>query len=212
MNRSSYVSFLLAGAALLAVPRAAFADQPPPVDVAIKLAPPPRRSVLVEWNPLGLFTIGRLSANLVVAPADHHALILSPFYAWTNTQPITVYSDQGPTAQLPTQHFEGFGGELGYRYYFGQSGPRGVFIGPSLILGWFQATAQNQTSTQYLQYGLAADVGYQMLVADRVSLSLGAGLQYTAETKDLPNQQFPAELYANSGLRPRVLLSAGWAF
>jgi hypothetical protein len=110
------------------------------------------------------------------------------------------------------QHFNGLGGEIGYRYYWGANGPRGLFVGPSLILGWFDAQPQNGSSTQYLQYGLAADIGYQMLVADRVSLSLGGGLQYTAETKNIPNQQFPAELYANSGLRPRVLLSMGWAF
>ena len=102
--------------------------------------------------------------------------------------------------------------EIGYRYYFGQGGPRGLFLGPSLILGAFDAKAQNGTSTSYADFGLAADIGYQVLVADRVSLSLGAGLQYTATSKSIPDQQFPAEIYANDGLRPRVLASLGWAF
>jgi hypothetical protein len=194
--------------------RAALAEEPPPVDVAIHEPRPPRRVVAVEFNPLSLI-IGRLSANVVVAPTDHYSLILSPFYAWATTQPIYVSPSDGsgpPTLPLPTQHFSGFGSELGYRYYFGRGGPRGFFVGPSLIAGWFTATAQNGSQLQYLDYGLAADVGYEMLVADRVALSLGGGLQYTTTSKSLPNQQFPAEIYANAGLRPRVLLSCGWAF
>jgi hypothetical protein len=223
MVRSSLSATLLAGAALatvVAAPSIARAEQPAPVEVAIKLPPPPRRVVLVEWNPLPTFTIGRLSANVVITPVDHHALIVSPFYAWATTNGINTYDSSSPGCSLsqpcqttlPVQHFEGFGGELGYRYYFGVGGPRGFFLGPSLILGSFTATPQAGAQVQYLQWGLAADAGYQVIVADSVAISLGAGVQYTGETKTIPNQQFPAELYANPGVRPRLLLSLGWAF
>jgi hypothetical protein len=217
MSRSSFASRLVACAALAGLSvatRMAAAEEALPPDVAIKLPAPPQRTVTVEWNPLALFTIGRVSANVVITPGDHHALILSPFYAWVTTHPIDLYSGvtDAPSVQLPTQRFKGFGGELGYRYYFAKGGPRGLFLGPSLILGSFDAKAQDGTSTSYLDFGLAADIGYQVLVADRVSLSLGAGLQYTATNKSIPDQQFPAEIYANDGLRPRVLASLGWAF
>jgi hypothetical protein len=222
MNRFSLSAILLAGASLATVamaPSTARAEQPPPVEVAIKLPAPPRRVVLVEWNPLPL-AIGRLSANVVIAPGDHHALIVSPFYAWATTNGIVTQDSTSPGCSLatpcpttlPAQHFEGFGSELGYRYYFGQGGPRGFFLGPSVILGSFTATPQVGASVQYLQWGLAADVGYEVIVADSVAISLGAGVQYTGETKTIPNQQFPAEFDANPGVRPRLLLSFGWAF
>jgi hypothetical protein len=55
-------------------------------------------------------------------------------------------------------------------------------------------------------------VGYQALVADRVVVGAGVGAQYTLTDKSIPNQQFPANVYANAGLRPRLLFSVGWAF
>jgi hypothetical protein len=191
--------------------RSGFAAPPPPVDVVIAQNPP-RRVFAVEWNPLPLFTIGKLSANLLFVPVSHHAVILSPFYAWTTTAPIRVFDDMGTATQLPQQKFSGYGAELGYRYYFEEGGPRGFFLGPSLIAGSFVATAQNGTDTSYLDYGAAADIGYETLVAERVALSLGAGVQYTTTSKSIPHQQFPAQLYANDLVRPRLLLALGWAF
>jgi hypothetical protein len=182
------------------------------VDVRIPESPPPRRFVAVEWNPLPLFTIGRLSADVVIVPVDHHALVVTPFYERVGTLPIDVFDDQGNATQLPQQTFEGFGAEIGYRYYTGRGGPRGLFVGPSLVAAAMRATAQNGTTTSYVDYGFAVDVGYQMLLADAVSLSLGAGLQYTTPDRSIPDQQFPADIYANSRVFPRVLAGLGWSF
>ena len=164
------------------------------------------------------FTIGKASANVVVVPMNHHALVLSPFYVWTNTAPIVIFDDTSPATaaaptmtQLPMQKFRGFGAEIGYRYYIGEGGPRGFFVGPSFILGSFNVTAADRSETHYLDYGLAVDAGYEMLVADRLSLTFGGGLQVTTPSKSIPEQQFPANLYANTVLRPRLLLSLGWA-
>jgi len=184
----------------------------PPVDVVVRDAPPPRRVVAVAWNPLPLATIGKLSADVVIAPLAHHALVLSPFWARTTTAPIYAFDDAGNARQLPEQTFTGFGGELGYRYYKNEGGLRGCFAGPSLVGGSFTAKASDGKSTSYAQYGVALDVGYQALVADRVVLGLGLGLQYLATSKSLPDQQFPASVYAGTGLRPRFLLFGGWAF
>jgi hypothetical protein len=195
----------------LAADRSARADTPKAVDVVVRDPPPPHRSVVLAFNPLALL-IGKVSADVVIAPGDHHSLVLNPFYSKATTAPIDVVDDAGNATQLPKQTFEGFGGELGYRYYFARGGPRGLFVGPSLVLASMTATAANGSRTSYLDYGLAGDVGYQVLVADSVALDLGGGLQYTTTTKTIPNQQFPAEFYANPGLRPRLLLSFGWAF
>jgi hypothetical protein len=169
------------------------ATQAGPVDVAIHEPVPPRRFATIEWNPLSFLAmhtgvrpdpgrpqqggLGKLSANVVLAPFEHHAIVVSPFYVLTRTTPIRIFDDDGNPTELPIQTFRGYGTELGYRYYAGRGGLRGFFVGPSLIVGSFTATAENGDETPYIDYGLAVDFGYQALVADRVALSLGAGLQ-----------------------------------
>jgi hypothetical protein len=217
--------------AIVATPVAAAASEPPPppadtpVDVVIHDARPPTRMVSVEWNPLSLI-IGKLSANVLVnldvlraiaglppsKAIDHSVIVVAPFYISTTTWPIYTFDDQGASTQLPQQSFSGFGGELGYRYYTGIGGPRGFFAGPSLILGAMNAKAQNGSSTDYLDIGGALDIGYELLVMDSVALTLGVGAQYTAPDKSIPNQQFPADFYANAKVAPRALASIGWAF
>ena len=198
-----------------------------PVDVTLPEAAPPRRWLAIEWNPLPFVAmhtgvkpdpggptqggLGKLSLNFVFAPLEHHALILSPYYVLTRTTPITVFDDNSNATQLPVQTFRGYGTELGYRYYSGQGGLRGFFAGPSLILASMTATAQNGQKTPYLDYGVAVDIGYQALVVDRVSLSLGAGLQYTTPSKSIPEQMLWAKVFANTAVFPRVLASVGWA-
>jgi hypothetical protein len=201
----------IALAATLAAP-VARAEERAAVEVRLQEPSAPHRLVAVEWNPLPLPTIGKVSADVVITPGDHHAAVVSPFYAWTRTAPVVAYDDAGTAKQLPEQRFHGLGLELGYRYYFERGGPRGVFVGPSLLLGAFTAHAQNGTDTSYLQYGIAADAGYAILLADHVALALGGGLQYASTSKTIPDQQFPSWIYANRRLSPRVLFSIGWGF
>jgi hypothetical protein len=203
---------LLASLLLVAAAsRPAAAEPEPAVDVVIRDPLPPPRRVVIAWNPLPLFTISKVSFDVVVVPREHHALVISPFYAWASTAPIYVFDDAGNPTQLPEQKFSGFGAELGYRYYLGRNGPRGLFVGPSLILGAFTATAQNGSQTSYVDIGGAVDVGYQLLLAERVSLSLGGGVQVAGPDHSLPAQQFPARIYANFGVLPRLLISIGVA-
>ena len=190
----------------------AMAEGTPVPDVKIVDARPERRWVSIEVNPLPMITIGRFGGNVVVAPLDHHAIVLSPFYASITTDPIFVYDDQGNGTQQPKQTFGGFGGELGYRYYAARGGPRGFFAGPSFLLEAITATAYSGSQTSFLGYGLAVDAGYQALVADTISVSVGAGAQYMFTSKSIPSQQLPASIYANERLYPRLLLSLGYAF
>jgi hypothetical protein len=216
MSRTSHLSRLLAGLGVGAAATStgvASAEAPAPadapVDVVIHDTAPPQRWLSLEFNPLPLI-IGKVSVNVVIVPVDHHALVLSPFYVTTTTEPI--YADNGESLQLPQQKFSGFGGEIGYRYYTGLGGPRGFFAGPSLILGAMGAKAQNGSTTDYLDWGVAADVGYEMLVVDSLAIAVGAGVQYTTPSTTIPNQQFPADVYSNSKVLPRALASIGWAF
>jgi hypothetical protein len=91
-------------------------------------------------------------------------------------------------------------------------GPRGFFAGPSFALASITATAANGTETSFLDYVLGADIGYEALVGDRIAVTLGVGAQYTFTSKTIPNQQPPANIYANSGFEPRLLAALGCAF
>jgi hypothetical protein len=181
-----------------------------PVDVAVNEPPPARRVFAVEWNPVALF-IDRLSVNLEIAPADHHALVLVPFVF--NTRTDSFIDVTGDTTTLhASQRFEGVGGEIGYRYYAGYGGMRGFFAGPSFILATVKATDGANDQTSLMNYGVAVDVGWQALVASDWVVGLGGGGQYTFTSKTVPDQQAPAAYYANRGLHPRALAALGYAF
>jgi hypothetical protein len=165
----------------------------------------PRRTFAVEINPVLPF-INHYGVNVEIVPVSHHALVLSPYYSDSTTG-----GGQPGTGTLPNT-FEGFGGELGYRYYFGEDGPRGVFLGASFLLGWQKVTPQNGDSFNFTNFGGALDVGYQALVGDFLVLGIGAGLQYTTVSQELPLQELPASIVANKALRPRLLTSFGFAF
>jgi hypothetical protein len=199
-------------AAPLAVASSASAAETEAVNVVVNDPAPEHKDVTLAWNPLSLVTISKLSIDAVITPGEHHAFVVSPYYTWRATEPVVVTNAEGNGVTLPKQHFNGVGAELGYRYYFGTGGPRGLFVGPSLIIGWMEAKAQDATKTHYANLGLAADVGYQMIVGECVALSLGGGLQGMWTTKDIPEQQWPVKVYANRGVSPRVLASVGWAF
>jgi hypothetical protein len=222
-----FVVNLIACAALgvvLTATRAGSAQQPPaatPVDVEVKQIPPPHRTLTIDWNPLALF-IDRFSLDAVIAPGDHHALVLTGFYTWASTaefatsldaqgRPLVDANGNPYTLSVPSQSFKGFGGELGYRYYAGRGGARGFFGGPSFLVESITATPYYGPQTSFMGYGVAGDVGYEALVADTIAVTVGAGLQYTFTSKSIPPQQLPASIVANERLYPRLLLSFGYA-
>lgn len=194
-----------------AVPEPEAVLAPPPLEKGYAEAGPVLRRGSLSYAPLPLL-VGRVGLELVLVPRQHHGLVVSPFYASSTTAAVTIFDDQGNGTQLPEQRFYGGGAELGYRYYFGASGPRGIFVGPSVILAGMQAVAQNGDTLGYLLYGGAVDGGYQLLLADRIALTLAGGLQVTGTSQPLPAQQYPAHVYANFAVLPRILASVGVAF
>jgi len=159
-----------------------------------------QRRFTFTYNPLTLFLV-RAEASVEVLLADHHVLQLTGFYGSTTTN-----SDSDNNV------FRGGGGELGYRWYSGTGGPRGLYIAPSFLAAGYVAIPQRGASVPFANFGGAIDVGYQAIFSDRWVLGLGGGLQYTVPTVTFPAQELPASVYAIRGLRPRLVLALGVAF
>lgn len=162
---------------------------------------PPWRRLAVELTPLSFIVMRRRGAQIEVVPFSHHGLQASAYeFDWTTGD------------DSHRNRFRGVGGEIGYRYYFGDAGPRGLFLGPSFLAGTFEGIPRVGDSVPFRTLGGAFDVGYQALLFDRLVIGLGLGLQYTKPTADIPLQEIPASTVANAGLRPRFLFAVGAAF
>ncbi|MBX3217775.1 MAG: DUF3575 domain-containing protein [Labilithrix sp.] len=161
--------------------------------------------VAVTWNPLGAFVGGRVSLNVEVAPVTHHVIIVSPHLA-SPSQDVSV----GPNGTA-TNRFTGIGGEVGYRYYSGHNGMNGLFVGPSLIAGVYDASLAGG-STVFTNVGLAADVGVQQVFFDHLALGAGVGIQYLSVSEDFGELATSPSTIASSGIKPRLLAQAGYAF
>lgn len=193
--------------ALLGATAAARAEQPYPAARAEQPYPPfsdekpAFQRVAITSSPLAYFIAGRIGASASLLLFSHHALELTLFHIALQTG-----SDSN-------NQFTGWGQELGYRYYSGEDGPRGFFIGPSLLLGHYTATPLvGGDQIRYSVPGVALDLGYQALVLDKIVIGLGVGAQYTRPSATLPTQEIPSSTYANAGVRPRVLFALGFSF
>ncbi len=168
----------------------------------------PFRSLGIQINPLG-FAIGRYTLDLEYLPAPHHAVHLTP---------VGYYAIPGTS-----ETFQGFGAEVGYRWYSGQDGPEGLFVGGSFLIGGYEYvhTTPNPSAldvpddTQFVSLGGAVDAGFQWVVLGNFAFGAGVGAQYTADTSQ-PHfayvQHARTDLLYGAGLRPRILLSVGTAF
>lgn len=161
--------------------------------------------VAVTWNPLGLMVGGRVSFNLEWAPVTHHVIIASPHIANTS-QDVTVSSDV-----TRSNTFSGVGGELGYRYYTGRKGMNGVFIGPSLVGGVYNANLISGERA-FTNFGVAADVGVQHIFFDHLALGAGVGIMYLNVSRDFGDLPAGPSTIAQQGVKPRFLAQAGYAF
>ncbi len=168
----------------------------------------PFRSVALEGNPLAM-AIGRYSLDLEYLPAAHHAAHLTA---------IGYYALPGPT-----DTFQGFGAEVGYRWYASSHGPEGFFIGGSFLVGGYEyahttpnlSAVDTPYSTQFVSLGGAVDAGFQWVVLGDFAFGLGAGAGYTVDTappKFGPVHPAWQKLVYGPGASPRVLMSVGAAF
>jgi hypothetical protein len=159
----------------------------------------------VSLNPLGMVVGGRVSVNLEYAPVTHHVLIVSPHFVRT-----TATTDIAAN-RTADESFTGVGGEVGYRYYTGHKGMNGIFVGPSLIGGVYNAGLPGG-NTAFTNVGIAADVGVQQIFWDHLALGAGVGLEYLHVSRDFHDLPTGPSTIASSGIKPRLLAQAGYAF
>lgn len=167
------------------------------------------KSLSLEINPVAI-SIGRYSLNVEYLPLPHHALVVNPFFAYVSADVQTGNLEY-------SQSFVGAGAEAGYRFYTGSKGPNGFFVGPSVLFGQYSASQDAvgsipATSTGFTTIGGAIDIGGQAVIGPGVVIGAGAGVQYTHATEDFEDLPFAAGILAGGGIRPRVLLSVGYAF
>jgi len=195
-RRAAALSALLLLAAAVPARANGEADYPP-----LTNARPTLQRIAITSSPLTAFVGRRLGASASIWIASHHALELTLFHI-----------DQR-TGTDSNNEFRGFGQELGYRYYSGESGPRGFFIGPSLLLGHYTAIPLvGGDAVRYGVPGVALDVGCQAILFDKLVVGVGFGAQYTRPSENFPRQEIPVSAYANAGIRPRVLFALGFSF
>ncbi len=184
-------------------------EQPAPKDEAEDV-----KHIALELNPLG-FAIGRYSLQGEYLLARHHAITLTPFFAHASVKSTVNGVD------IDGGSLSGFGGELGYRFYTGNKGANGFFIGPSVLFASYSASAPTgvtaaaaSSDSSFTSLGGAVDLGGQLLIGPGVVLGLGAGVQYTTTTKDVDttNLNFASAALAGHGVRPRFLLAVGYSF
>jgi hypothetical protein len=181
------------------------------------------RHFTLTWNPLTLFVM-RAEFALEIMLTDHHVIQVTGFYGSTRSNevytPACMAVNDAHSCALTTL-FQGWGGELGYRWYSGLAGARGFYVAPSFLLAHYSATPAQGAGTPtevdgasipYWNLGGALDIGWQAIVADRFVAGLGGGVQYTVPTHTFPTQELPSSVYANRGFRPRLLITLGVAF
>jgi hypothetical protein len=168
-------------------------------DVVYAVEPPREMRLAVTIDPLPL-AFGRLSANLEVLLAPHHAVIASPNL-------LFLHADRGGPSNSLSQGFGfatrtsgGFGIELGYHYFWSwQRSLRGPFFGPSLLLGATTDASVGDPTQLQPYWGVAVDAGWQEVFVGGFTLGggLGLGVVHLADA---------------TAVFPRFLIQAGWSF
>ncbi len=136
----------------------------------------------LELNPLAA-VLGRYSFNAELMTGQHLALIANPFVRYANDGTVTVSTSPEVVAG---------GSELGFRYYTGHDGPRGFFIGPSLIV----ESVSHRGGPKSAPVGFAADLGGQWVSQGGFIISGGAGLATIYDFPDIEATAFPRVLFS----------------
>jgi hypothetical protein len=159
----------------------------------------PSRPVAITANPLDL-ALGRLSANVEILLAQHHAIVLSPNVLLFHVDRGGRYNLESEGLGFASPTSTGFGGELGYHYWWTwRHLLAGPYFGPSLLLGSVNgATVGAATGSQWY-WGGAVDAGAQAVLPGGFTLGGGLGLGFVT-------------MASTVGVFPRFLLQLGWSF
>jgi hypothetical protein len=178
-----------------------------PVDTAPDKAEDDYKHVTLQANPLSAI-IGRYGIDVAYLPALHHGIVINPFYSH-----VSVEATNANGATVAGWSLSGFGGEVGYRFYSGERGANGFYVGPSFIFASYKQSVTGADSLSFTNMGAALDVGGQAIIGGGFTIGGGFGLQYTKTSVDLGTiDKFAANALAGGGLRPRVLFTLGYSF
>ena len=184
--RTARVLAPLVGAVLLAARSASSQEEP--------------AAWAVGFNPLAI-AIGRYGGDLQRLMAPGQALVVNVHVDYASHDwPAMQYDRNAPVW--------GLGGEVGWRWYPSSPGMRGLFLGATLIGGWYSVDYYSQR-LGLPGVGLAADIGGQADVGGAVFVTVGGGLQYLWTTS-YPKDLAPGvSQVIGAGVDPRLLFTIG---
>jgi hypothetical protein len=181
-----------------------------------------RIRVLVGYDPL---------PRLYGAYSGHAEVIVNGKFGFSGRFHVASYGEgSGDGLQDSWTKLTGFGGELGFRYYTRSPNRHVVspFFGPSVLFGSYTFsksvtssvgadTWTSGSTSGFGRVGVAMDFGILIVAPPCFMLALGGGLQYAVGAPDLSVPQpfgLPSvtNLAYGSGVSPRLLATAGWAF
>jgi hypothetical protein len=153
------------------------------------------RRLAITLNPLAL-PWGRVSGNVELLLAAHHAIVASPNALFADVSRGGLLALALGFTQSASS---GAGGEVGYHYWwYGHDGLRGPFFGPSLLLGVTSAATVGDPSRAQAYWGAAIDVGEQAILSGGFTIGGGAGLGLI-------------RMGGSGVVFPRFLLQVGWS-
>lgn len=209
MKHTLTPALALASSFLFATTTAAAAPSPAGADKAVTAETPVRHFTLT-LNPLSLMrkTFG---VNVEILPARHHAIEISPYLDLASRDVSPVAPATGEKRSLSKLSP---GGEIGYRFYSGESGASGFFIGPSAVLmpfAYVKDTADGQGDIgSFYRVGGAVDLGGQLVTSGGFTFGGGVGAMYLPYKE--PSDARKELISVTSPILPRILLAAGWSF
>jgi hypothetical protein len=190
--------------------RADEAQAPAPTDI-MPTPPPPSK----QWphhsftQNIGDIVVGRLSFSIEQMLAQHHAVYLAA---------------HGQIAGFVVNDwFAGAGAELGYRFYLGRGGTRGVYFGPcaffaesysggAIGLESITGTFTGEKKPWMTMAGGAFEVGYKWMSGRGFLIGSGFGMELREASRPKAEVSQLAWLFDGGGVRPRVSIVMGQAF
>jgi hypothetical protein len=147
----------------------------------------PKKSMAVEWNAGFLMFFG------VEVEADFNLGALTPalngidFHGSLFLRTSNIFSEYLYPHYAGTV-FSGYGASIGPRFFFGESGVSGFFLGLQFLYAWIHDYAPSHDSSGNV-YILAPEIGARFLIVDTVSITIGASAGINLAT--LPNIYAP---------------------
>ncbi len=123
------------------------------------------KRIAITLNPLSLI-LTRIGVNVEYLPARHHAIIVNPYFQ-------SIGTGEGVTETKYTN----FGGELGYRFYTGNRGANGFFVGPFVTAMTSSVKTPVADSSTFVYGGGVAIVAHGVELLDLELLDLAVDVE-----------------------------------